>query len=72
MNHSSQTNSDVDQTFFATALQYFKYEKFNPQDNIVHYLLNDPTYGSFNLFNKLSVKMLMVSIIEKSLRTKIT
>jgi hypothetical protein len=34
--------------------------------------MNDPTYGSFNLFNKLSVKMLMVLIIQKSLTSRIT
>ena len=72
INHANKVGSEVDPTFYHTVLQYLKYERNHTQDNIIGYLFNDPVYGSYNLFNKLSVKMLMVSVIQKSFAGKIT
>jgi hypothetical protein len=72
VNYATQCNKDVDETFYNSVLVFLKNERNNKDSNIINYLMNDPTYGSFNLFNKLSVKMLMVLIIQKSLSSKIT
>ena len=72
VNYANHSNKDVDETFYNSVLVYLKNERNNKESNIIGYLMNDPTYGSFNLFNKLSVKMLMVLIIQKSLTSRIT
>lgn len=66
VNYSTHQGEELDQTLYHSCVDLIEHERNFKQQNIIKGLLCDTGFSPFNLYNKLSVKILMVQIIEST------